>query len=361
MLINPINGSNAGVTLWYFEDLKVNHANGDGIRWDQGGDGFVFVKPQFFRADSETGYSCNWTSTNPNDIMGHCCFFYPIATGGMNFVTPGLHYGNIIHGYDGINVNSNKGNSLLTGAGHNEFLGISASGQEFGISRLKSQWDVLADDTMNLNYYDGAGGASIFYTNNGSWFIGTASVTGVASADEAGGGIVMATTNSSGNNTTISHSAAANGVSLALRPAAMFGIKITQTSDIKVRWGFFSNNADPPTEGVYVEYDPTVSSGQYRLISKNAAGTTAVVNPAGWGGSTNPIFRWRIHIMPARAVFYAAAPNTANAQIWAYLGTITTNLPNDLLAVGVQLVTTAAAVANVTVGHIKIAQRVEYL
>ena len=117
--------------------------SGDGVRWVKGGDGFVFMKPQFFRADSETGYSCRFASTDATDICNHCIFYYPIASAGMYFATPGLHIGTHIHCYDSQNLNSGV-TELVQGPGASEVSGFSTFGQQFGVSRLHSMSMVAA-------------------------------------------------------------------------------------------------------------------------------------------------------------------------------------------------------------------------
>lgn len=359
VLIEAVNGSNAGITLWYFEGLKVNHSGGDGVRWVKGGDGFVFMKPQFFRADSETGYSCRFASTDATDICNHCIFYYPIASAGMYFATPGLHIGTHIHCYDSQNLNSGV-TELVQGPGASEVSGFSTFGQQFGVSRLHSAFDAIADDSMALVRYDSANGVA--HTNCGSWYL-AGSGTNVAAAAIAGSAIDLKTLATLNDSVLMSHCVAPNGVGTGQWPTFQAGIELLTLTNVKTRWGLFDSNADPAGDGIWIEFDPTLSSGQYRLICSRGGVQTVVVNSLGFTGAGISSLRWRIDVQPGRATFYVASSGAPNPQLWVYLATITTNVPitTTAMGAGVFLKTTAAAIASVRIGDMKLVQRVNYL
>ena len=358
ILIEAVNGNNAGVTLWYFEGLKVNHSGGDGCRWVTGGDGFVFMKPQMFRADSETGISFNFTNTSPTDICNHCIFYYPIATSGFNFQTAGLHIGTIINDFDSQNINSGI-STLVRGAGASEVAGNMSFGQTLGLSRLGSVLDTLIDDPMSFVRFDTTN--NVCLTTSGNWTIATASSTACTAAS-GGTGVRLSTIATAGNSTLLSHTSAPVGTTTARWPSLQAGLSLDQTTNLKVRLGFFDSNADPAGDGIWVEYDPTLSSGAYRLVCSRGLSQTVVVNSSGLTGTGNPILRWRIDVQPGRASFYLASPGAPNPQLWSFVGTITTNVPitSTRLGAGALVVTTAAAIATTIVSDIKLAQKVNF-
>ena len=359
ILIEAVNGVNAGVTLNYFEDLKVNHSGGDGIRWIKGGDGFVFIKPQIFRADAETGYACNFSSTDLTDICNHAVFYYPIASGGMYFASPGLHLGTMIHGYDSQNINAGLV-ELVSGPGAAEVSGTTTFGQQLGISRLGSTRDLLIDDPMSLVLYDIPN--NVCFTNAGAWKVASGG-SAISASNEVGSGLRLTTLATVGDSVLLSHSNAANGTGTGLYPSMQFGIKIESTTAVKTRWGLFDSNADPAGDGLWVEFDPTLSSGQYRLVASRGGTQTVIVNPLGLTGTGNSPARWRIDVQPGRVTFHFASSGAPNPQLWTYLGTITTNVPitTTAMACGVYIKTTAAVAKSMVVGDIKLAQRTDYL
>jgi hypothetical protein len=360
ILIEAVNGINAGVTLFYFEGLKVNHSSGDGIRWVTGGDGFVFVKPQMFRADSETGIGVNFTSSDPTDICNHCIFYYPIITSGARFATPGLHIGTRFLDYDGQNINTGL-QELIYGPGAPEVAGNSTFGQKFGMERLGSSFDTLIDDSMALVRYDAIN--NVVHTNAGNWLLATASGAAISATTEPGSGIILSTLNVLNSTSLLSHTSAPNGVGTAQWPSLQLSVNVVQTTLIRDRWGLFNSNADPAGDGIWVEFDPTLSSGQYRLVCSRGSVQTVIVNPLGLTGAGNSLLRWKIDVQPGRANFYLAAAGAPNPQLWAFLGTITTNVPitTTAMAAGVFVATAAAATASVVVADVKLAQRINYL
>lgn len=356
VLIEAVNGTNAGITLWCFDDLKVNHSGGDGVRWVQGGDGFTFNKPQLFRADAETGWGVHFASTNPADICNHCIFSYPIISSGAYFATAGLHLGTRFIDYDGQNLNTGV-TELISGPGATEVAGNSTFGQLFGPERLLSVTDSLADDTMALVRYDSAN--NVVHTSQGAWVLATTSATAVAALALAGSGIRISTTAVANEKTLLSHCAATGGVGTGQWPTFQVGISVVDTTSVWQAWGFFSNNADPPTDGVWVEYDPTLSAGEYRCVCSRGGTQTVVENAYGLTGSGNPDMRWRIDVQPGRALFWYAAAASPNPQLWALAAEITTNVPitTTPLGAGVFVITRAASSAFVDLVDAKLVQR----
>jgi hypothetical protein len=354
VLIDANNGDgSAGVTLNYFEDLKVNHSGGHGVAWLKGGDGMVFMKPQFFRADSETGYSCYFGSTDAADICNHIMFYYPIATGGMYFAKAGLHTGTHIHDYDGQNINAGMGLNLIQGPGASEVKGNSTFGQLFGQSRLWSNQDVMKQDPMVLIRYDATN--AIVQTNAGNWKY-FASGGNVIESGHVGGGVQIATLAAANDSSLLANGSASSGVALWQYPSAQFLLNLPDNTAMKARWGFLSSNADPASDGMWIEFDPTLSGGQYRCICAKGGNQTVVVNSAGLTGAGNPFLRWRIDVSSGAVNFYVSGIGTPNPQLTTLVASITTNRPDTAtMTCGVYVKTTAAAIKRLDLVDFKLA------
>jgi hypothetical protein len=152
-----------------------------------------------------------------------------------------------------------------------------------------------------------------------------------------------------------------SGVALWQYPSAQFLINVNSTTACKSRWGFFSSNADPAASGAWVEFDPTLSGGQYRLVCANGGPQTVVVNPSGLTGPANPLLRWRIDFSDGATNFYVSGVNTPNPQLATLVASITTNRPTaDQFACGGYIKTTAAAVKLLDMIDLKLAHRLDY-
>ena len=187
--------------------------------------------------------------------------------------------------------------------------------------------------------------------------------TNVAAAAIAGSAIDLKTLATLNDSVLMSHCVAPNGVGTGQWPTFQAGIELLTLTNVKTRWGLFDSNADPAGDGIWIEFDPTLSSGQYRLICSRGGVQTVVVNSLGFTGAGISSLRWRIDVQPGRATFYVASSGAPNPQLWVYLATITTNVPitTTAMGAGVFLKTTAAAIASVRIGDMKLVQRVNYL
>lgn len=353
---DPSGGGSSGVTLCRFEHLKVNHANGDGVRWVGTGDGFVFIAPHMFRSDAETGYSFNVATTDAVDIVSHLIFLYPIAHGGFYFAKAGENDGTTIIALDGQNIAPGTGDTLIAGPGATEVGGYTAEGQLLGTSSYGSMNETIIDDSMSLVYFDVTN--YLLLTNQGAWKLVGAGGLPVGVALD-GGGIDLATLAVADDSLLMQHvTTAANGVSRAKRPKMLASIDLVDLADIKARWGGFNSNADPAGAGVWIEYDPTLSSGAYRCITRS--GSVSTVTALSFGPATNPQLRWRIECQATVINFYYATVSSPNPQLWTLAASHTTTLPSAILAWGAYVKTTVATIKKLRISHMKLVQDINY-
>ncbi len=362
ILIEAVNGAGAGVTLNYFEDLKITHSTGDGIRWNKGGDGMVFMKPQIYRHDSETGWGVNFASTDPNDICNHCIFYYPIISGGAYFAAPGLHIGTAFHDFDGQNVAVNMGANPVWGPGMSEVHGNTTFGQLFGQSRLLSNQDVLRADPMNFIKYDNSVFPALLTTGQGTWsVVSNGGTSGVIETPVMPGGACRLQTQAVLNDAIIllhCKDATKSGLDTAQIPSAQFTIVAPSVAAVRARWGFMSNNADPPTDGAWVEFDSAVGGGLYYLCCSKGGAVTRVANTFGFTAATNQ-GRWRIDLLPGCANFYFSAAQTPQPQLQTLMASLRTNVPLGGLFCGASLKTLDAVQKSLDLVDIRLAHRID--
>jgi hypothetical protein len=340
-----------GVTLCMMNKVRIEHANGAGVLIGSNnssnrdaGDNFIWNGLYTFRANTETGYGV-WFSQIRSDsaCVGHS-FYSPIVGGGFLFQTAGVNYGTNILFADELDLNSNTYN-LISGAGCIDVACETQGGGFFGRKVIPNLHSSQVQDAMCFVRYDSTNG--IVTTLNGSWSAITTNSSNYVDAGGLGSSINMITGASLNAAAALYGPPAFNCIAAVVTPMMSCLFYVLQTSNIQIRIGFFDGIGTTISNGVFVQYDSSVSP-YWQLICVSSG--TSTVQTLSFGPSAQ-IFEWQIRFDFSAACFnfrgdtYVTTPNA---------GTITTNIPSTLMGFGALVRTKTTATAALPIESIKV-------
>jgi len=343
--------ANDGVTLCVMNRVRIDHADGHGIligtnnaSIQDAGDNFIWNGLYTYRSNSESGYGVCFNQINANSLCDNHSFYHPVVSGGFYFREAGVNYGTSILQANETDLNSNL-TSFLQGAGVIDVACEMQGSAYFGKKVIPNLHSSEVQDTMCFVRYDSAN--SIVQTLNGNW--SAISANGASYADGAGlGSSIIATTGTtSGNQAGLYGPPSFNGVAAVCTPMFTCLHYFIQTANIKVRMGFFDSVSATINNGVYVEYDSSITP-YWRLVCRS--GGVETVQTLSIGPFSN-IFEWQIRYDLNVASFNYRADGFIGVVKG---GAITTNIPTGLLGYGVVSKTLTNASAVFAVESIKV-------
>ena len=352
--INGVGTGAAGVTLNSFDRLRIEHANGDGLRFELRGDGNTFHDFYAFRASTtETGYGIRFNSTNAAAVVSSNTFTgNTIATGGIFLAAPSAVATRLpVLGttFDNVNVTelasdiTDRFNPFASSGITTMLNGVTEKGFKLGMSRIMHHHQGASFDAMRFVAHT----FPLLNTNDGSWFgIRTGAAGTIASAGQAGGAVALTTDAASGDSISIYSSADfTSGITYASDPFLCFDATPVGTiTTMRTQFGLFGDSTLPdPTDGNYVQWDPAVNAN-FQLVSRKAGASTTITTTFAGASAKR---QWLICANAAQNVtFFTKLPTETE---WTYLGNNLTNAPTVPLTPGyrVRTNTTAARVAHV--------------
>ena len=262
-----------GQTLSHFQNLRIDHANGHGIRITEG-DLMSFDNCFTFRAQAgETGYGVhiapNLVTTPVGvDFRNQICTWgeFRIETLGAQ----NIHRVRIAH----------LGGLFLSGPGRNRaYVTEPDKGRFEGLARQDrdNAWAQITDE-MHFNLWDATN--KIVHTKQGTWTlldgVGVGSVQAIAIG--SGGCRVRNGSNAGARSSLISADILIRAImALTTRPYLVVQMTPVDITGVKFRIGFIGADADPPADGYYWEFDPAVNAN-WRAITRLGGAETATVS-----------------------------------------------------------------------------------
>lgn len=333
-------GGADGTTLFMMRNCRVDHQNGAGVVVGDIGDAFIWERLFTYRGNSNTGFGVLFQSTaNTTAVCGGHIFIKPICTAGFYFAGALLNNGTRV-----INANlfdMNTGSVLVSGPGAADVQAESDLGHAYGRGLLGNNHAWRHVDPMKYVRYDSTN--NVLMTSAGNWITNLTAGGNYAGGVAPGGAISMTTTNTTNAYTLLQACPFADGSSIVGSSAALDVIvNLVTTTNVRVRFGFASSGNDPPTDGVYVQYDSSVSAF-YQLVCISGGVATTVTTSFGPAGAKEEFF---IYLAAGACVFEL---RRAGGIAMTYLGTITTNIPTAALAEIYMVKTLTTAVARLDV------------
>jgi hypothetical protein len=340
-----------GVTICSMNNVRIEHANGPGVQIgtnnasnSDAGDNFIWNGLYTFRSNTETGFGVWFSQIKTSSVCVQHTFYSPIVNGGFFFQTAGLNYGTQIYDANETDLASNVTN-FIYGAGCIDVICQGDAGTYFGKAVIPGINASEIQDAMCLVRYDSANG--IVQTMNGAWSAITTNSASYVDGGSIGSSILMTTGATSGNAAALYGPPSFNGVQTNLTPMMTCIFYVFTAANIQIRIGFFDGVGATISNGVYVQYDSTIS-GYYQIICVKAGVST--VQTLSFGPSAQA-FEWQIRYDADFASFnyrgatFIPVPNA---------GTITTNIPSALLGFGALVRTNTNATAAIAVDSIKV-------
>ena len=349
--VNGLTSGVDGVTLCRMKNIRIDHANGAGVRIGQAGDNFSWFGVFVYRAHVETGPSIWWSSTDPAQVTGAHTFNGTVAlSGGFQVDMPGGAIGCAIPVLNDIDTAS--GGDMIFGAGADDVSAATITGRIYGPERVRGFKNTYHTDDMQFRRYDSAN--TLLLTGQGSFKTGGVGTPLFSSAGQSGGAVRVETSSASGDIAylTRANTVANDGVAVASQPVMVVIATPIELTATKMRIGLLGDFGSTITNGVYFEFDPAVSAF-WRAICTSGGVSTAVVTGLSGGIALN---QFRIETVDGRCRFtYRAQGATAFSLGVA----ITTNIPSARLSPTVQVVSTSAAVKSASVYDIRSSHLVE--
>ena len=355
--INGANDSAAeGVTQLVFRRARITHANGAGVLIGDFGDTFTWELLWVFRPNVYSGNGVWFASTLSRASNGNHLFMNPSISAGMRFDTPGQLLHRVINLNDSPDQNTNISGPVV-GHGVGMVQIDTGLGGAFGRGLIPDFNFISHSDSMSLIRYDSAN--SILHTNQGNWKTSVSAGGNIVSANQVGSAIRL-TTGATLNNINAVYDVATLGAGDGLASTystALKTIVATYTlTNVVYRVGLVDGNGDAPTNGIYFEFDSSVSA-YWRCVCVKAGVVTTLI-------STLIPFVERLELyifIEPRGEGVNFYYGTVAVNYPTLIGTITTNIPTAPISVISRVKTLAASDATFDVYAIKLGTQDEYL
>lgn len=329
----------SGVTICTFIRPRIEHANGAGVYIGLRGDGMVWVQPQIFRADVETGIGVWAASTNPAQVIGGYLFEAPIISSGIRIDQAGAAAGWNVTLADDVNVNSGFTRFVYGKGADDVAIHASYAGRLGGPAKTLGWRDSIVHDPMHAIYWDSAN--TLLHTTAGNWKTSPGGVGAtIADATQPGGAVSLTTSNVINSECWIRYAQDfTSGISLGTHyPSVNCTIAPITLTNVLLRFGLMGDYNATPNNGAFVQFDPSVSAN-YVCTCVAAGSITSVVTSV--AAATQKI-QWRIEATEGAVNFFY---RTGSNRLWGLAASIATNLPSASLALAYYLKTKANAFA----------------
>lgn len=344
----------AGVTLCSFTNTNIFTDKGTGLYMGNRGDNFSWTRLNIGNGDISAPSIWYGATDATVAIVDGGTFMDVAAVNGMRFDGPGCVFATRFLNVDEIDLGSTtlrNPNLFVYGPAANEVSINGSTGTVWGQQSLNGSRNTFITDSMDLIRWDSTN--EILHTFSGNWKssrVGTGTIT---NANQVGSAISMQTSAAASDSTAIINSSVAgySGIIPEVHPMVYFTVAAIDAADNICRWGFMDSTTNPPTNGVYIEYNPAVSN-KLRFICRSGGNQTAV-NSA-YTAASLAIRQMKIQLManPRCAVFgvYEVPNNVYETPV-----KITTNLPVSTVGMSLvfQVITTAAAQKTLFVYDVK--------
>ena len=345
-------GTVTGVTLCTWYRIRIEHANGDGIRVNECGDGMSWFFLYTFSADAETGYAINCVGSSAA-VISCWAVYNSLPNASVYVAQPGIAKGWYFDVIQDIDVKSSR-RKLVYGPGMADVtVNNTSSGRIKGIAKINGYRTSVIGDAMYLRRVDGAN--NIFNTAQNQYLIG-GTFGSIESAGQPGGATRIITQNSTGSALYFSAAGvAAEGYTLNYEPqmAALLSPINTGGSNYIMRVGFVDSFADTPSNGYYVQAAPGTSA-YYQCIMRNSNTQTTTTTIIGLSDAF--AVHWRIE---ANLLGIAFLCRTTGNDAWAVVASFTTGLPTAVMADVVYIRTLANEYKTLHIHDYKLAWNTE--
>lgn len=336
-----LNGSSvgdpAGVTLSTVTRMRIDHANGSGVKIGQIGDAWTWIDLFTFRANDETGPGVWFSADNATvNICGTHLFAGPKCSAGFRFDEPLVATACRIINASMIDVNTNA--HLLYGAGAMDVVYEGSLGYNLGRGLI---------DGKNESYKDGfrfiEATSTRLTTREGNWAVSLVGSGSVTDAGQDGSAVRLQTGTANNDRTAVidqANPASGSGWDSSPSYMAAFSIGLVTVTNVVLRVGFADSAGDTPTNGVYWEFDPSVNAN-WQCVTRRSGVETRVTSPlSGFAGRVE----LEIYVEnDANSANFLYRANAATPQ--GFGASISTNVPTAPAAMvhRVKTKTTAAA------------------
>jgi len=341
ILIDGVGTGTDGVTISRAINVRIEHANGAGVEVRAIGDAWTWIGLKTFRADVETGIGVWFSTASTTSVCGFHTFLHPIVTAGFRFDTPGQHIGTQIINADQIDMNTST--NTLYGTGCQDVMMNTQTGAQYGLSVLTpSLFTSPEHDTMRYIRYDSAN--NIVFTHMMAWRTILTGTPTIVAGGGAGGALSLYTGAVIGNRTTIADVDALNadGWCDLQYPIAQCMVYFVTGSNVIYRIGWMDGVGATPTNGCYIELDPSVNSGNFQLVTRKAGVETRVNASVGASAYLDLKFQFQVNQF---VVFYRTSGNKNHAR----LAISTTNVPTVNMGWAYSVETKAASAARLDI------------
>ncbi len=332
------SGGSEGVTMSKFDDVRIEHANGDGVVFGDYGDNMIFNRLFTWRDNAETGIGVHYISDVTGNVS-NTTFINPVLTAGLKIDHPNYTAN---HGITVINICASPGdlNTGITipvyGPGAMDVNGFDSMGRTYGMAKVGSGKEVTTSDRFKFINYDATN--QFFYTNDGVW---KTAITGgnILNEGDDGSSCTLVTQAAVGNIAAIYDVATLglSGIKPSKNPVMMVEIAAITLTNTIYRFGFMDSITDPPANGIYIDGSPP---GNWKIVCR-AAGVETSINTGIPIAVERRIFL--IDVKNNQVVFYSRK-NTDD--YYTYTTSISTNIPTVPLDTVFMVKTLATSSSN---------------
>jgi hypothetical protein len=323
ILLDGVGSGVDGVTLCSWENVRIEHANGDAVRVNERGDAMTWYNLYTFRAGVETGFGIRATASASGAIGQWSCY-NALPNGGIQIDTPNTAVGWIFDTLNDIDIDATA-QQLVYGNGRSDVsVATTTSTRQKGPSKIRGFRNCIIEDPMLFRRWDSAN--NLLFTSGGCYLTGgTYASANISSAGLPGGAVAITAGNVATNALYITGAGtAASGYSPSYEPQMAVTWAPVELTNCVYRVGFVGTFVDLPDNGIYVEVAPG-TSGFYRCVTRAGGVETATVTAL---AITTAALQWRIEYKGGSAQFlYRAVGN----NLWALGASHTTNVPTVTL------------------------------
>lgn len=354
----------AGVTLMEFRNINIQTDQASGIYVGQRGDNNTWT---------HVNVNCNnpsiagiWfnptTDTGPNAaIVDGNTFLACASSTGYRFDGPGCNFASKLVNMNEVDIldpSLRDPNLYVYGAAAQEVSIFGSTGNVWGQATVNGSRNTFSHDSMRFLRFDSAN--NLLHTSDANWKVARSGAGFVADGTQPGGAVTISTAAALNDYAAIMDTATVgvNGINFFMRLQAYITTAAIDATDVIYRWGFMDSLTNPPTNGIYVEFDQAKSS-KLRFVCRAAGNETVVLSS--YDAAAGAVRQYQIHGGPnPRSVTFGCRESPNN--IFERAKSITTNIPADSvnLSFVCQVITTNAAAKSMFVYDVKRSHGTEF-
>jgi hypothetical protein len=236
---------------------------------------------------------------------------------------------------------------------------ITALGFGYGQALLEPRVVYKRRDNCALIRYDANN--SILHTADGNWKANIVSVGATANTangtitenQQGGSGLNLTTANTTNSIVSFYDNATiggGDGFSPAYSIAGSFLVAPVSNSNTVMRFGWADSVNNTPTNGIYVEYDPSVNNN-FRLVCTKDGNTSSSISPGGPNLSAKQEVYIYVEPTGSSASAYFRADNN---KMFILIGSLTSNVPTVPMSTICYIRTKEAVAKRVDVYGVKV-------